>query len=245
MRIFFLGTNGWYDTDTGNTICTLIDADQYYIILDAGNGIYKADKYISRDKPVYLFLSHFHLDHIEGLHVLTKFRFKKLTIIGQPGTKKTINAFLDKKFSVPLSKLTYDCKAIDVNEGWHDEPFRFQCLKLKHVTKCFGFRFEIEGKAISYCTDTGYCDNAVKLSKNTDLLISECAFLGKPDPFWPHLNPELAAKLAREANVKKLVLTHFDANEYLTMRQREQAESRSRKIFKRTTAAVDGTLIKI
>jgi ribonuclease BN (tRNA processing enzyme) len=24
MKIVFLGTNGWYDTSTGNTICTLL-----------------------------------------------------------------------------------------------------------------------------------------------------------------------------------------------------------------------------
>lgn len=54
MRIIFLGTNGWYDTDTGNTTCALIDTKSCYIILDAGNGIYKADKYIKENKPVYL-----------------------------------------------------------------------------------------------------------------------------------------------------------------------------------------------
>ena len=86
MKVIFLGTNGWYDTDTGNTICTLINSEKYHIILDAGNGIYKADRYIHDDLPVYLFLSHFHLDHIEGLHVLNKFRFSQgLRIFGQKG----------------------------------------------------------------------------------------------------------------------------------------------------------------
>ncbi|WP_394354103.1 MBL fold metallo-hydrolase [Methanothrix sp.] len=75
MEIIFLGTNGWYDSDTGNTICTLINSDKYHIILDAGNGISKADQHIDDDLPVYLFLSHFHLDHIEGLHILNKVSF--------------------------------------------------------------------------------------------------------------------------------------------------------------------------
>lgn len=43
MRIIFLGTNGWYDTQTGNTICILMESNDYYFILDAGNGLYKAD----------------------------------------------------------------------------------------------------------------------------------------------------------------------------------------------------------
>ena len=65
-KIIFLGTNGWYDTDTGNTICILIDSPLFTIILDAGNGIAKLDRYADFNKPAYLFLSHFHLDHIAG-----------------------------------------------------------------------------------------------------------------------------------------------------------------------------------
>jgi len=49
MQVIFLGTNGWYDSPTGNTICTLINSDKYHIILDAGNGLYKADRYIKDD----------------------------------------------------------------------------------------------------------------------------------------------------------------------------------------------------
>lgn len=73
MRIIFLGTNGWYDTSAGNTVCTLIIAKDFYIILDAGNGLYKIDRHITNGNPVFLFLSHFHLDHIIGLHILNKF----------------------------------------------------------------------------------------------------------------------------------------------------------------------------
>jgi len=51
FSIHFLGTNGWYDTDTGNTICILIDTEEYGIILDAGNGIYKLDTLTSLNKP--------------------------------------------------------------------------------------------------------------------------------------------------------------------------------------------------
>ncbi len=54
MKIVFLGTNGWYDTDTGNTICTLTETTRNYILLDAGNGIYKAERHIYAHK-IFLF----------------------------------------------------------------------------------------------------------------------------------------------------------------------------------------------
>lgn len=77
MKVTFLGTNGWYDTVTGNTCSVLVQSAEYDIIFDAGNGIAKADRYITQKKPVYLFLSHFHIDHIAGLHTLCKFRLRK------------------------------------------------------------------------------------------------------------------------------------------------------------------------
>ena len=93
IKVIFLGTNGWYDTKTGNTICTLIETEDYFIILDAGNGLHKIDQYITSTskKPIYLFLSHFHLDHIVGLHILSKFNFSQgIRTYGQMGTKNIL-----------------------------------------------------------------------------------------------------------------------------------------------------------
>ena len=78
MKVTFLGTNGWYDTVTGNTCSVLIQSKEIDIILDAGNGIAKADHYITQDKPACLFISHFHIDHITGLHTLVKFKFPRV-----------------------------------------------------------------------------------------------------------------------------------------------------------------------
>ena len=80
MKIIFLGTNGWYDTSLGNTICTLIKTQDFHIILDAGNGLYKIDRHIIDEKPVFLFLSHFHLDHIIGLHILNPEKAAELAL---------------------------------------------------------------------------------------------------------------------------------------------------------------------
>ena len=246
MKITFLGTNGWFDTDCGNTICTLIETKTAYIILDAGNGIHKANRYIKKNMPVYLFLSHFHIDHIEGLHILAKFNFKSLEIVGQTGTKTAIKEFLAPKYSIPVDKLPFPCNVISVKEGWHKSPLKFQALKLVHASKCFGYRFEIEGRAISYCTDTGYCKNSEELSRNADRIISECAMLsGQTSNSWPHMNPQLAAKLAVESKAKTLALTHFDAALYTTMAKREKAQVQAQKIFPNTFSAYDGLRVVI
>lgn len=89
MKINFLGTNGWYSSPTGDTPCILIDSKNYYIVLDAGNGIYKLDNFIKEDKPILLLISHFHLDHTSGLHTLVKFNCKQgIDIYVAEGRKK-------------------------------------------------------------------------------------------------------------------------------------------------------------
>jgi ribonuclease BN (tRNA processing enzyme) len=156
MEITFLGTNGWYDTGTGNTPCVLIRSSAYDILLDAGNGIYKAEEYGLGDRPVHLFLSHFHLDHIEGLHILAKFRFRKgLTIHGQPGTREILDSLMRQPFTMPLSLLSYPVDIAEHAEGRHDVPFPVESRYLIHPAPCFGYRFELEDGIIAYCTDTG------------------------------------------------------------------------------------------
>jgi ribonuclease BN (tRNA processing enzyme) len=224
MQIIFLGTNGWYDSPTGNTICTLINSDKYHIILDAGNGLYKADRYIKDDLPVFLFLSHFHLDHIEGLHVLSKFRFKSLTVFGQKGTKAALHTIINEPFTVPLEKLPYPVELRELSPGPYKLPFALDCRFLVHASPCMGFRFDLDGKIITYCPDTGVCENAVLLAADADLLIAECAHLpGEENPAWPHLNPAAAAAIARRAKATRLALTHFDAGRYTSLEMRREA----------------------
>ncbi len=176
MEIIFLGTNGWYDSDTGNTICTLINSDKYHIILDAGNGISRADQYIDDDLPVYLFLSHFHLDHIEGLHILNKFHFSQgLKIFGQKGTRDVLNTIVNDPFTVPLKKLPYPVEVGELLPGPYKMPFALECEFLLHASPTLGYRFDLEGKIIAYCPDTGVCEGAVHLAGDSDLLIAECS----------------------------------------------------------------------
>ncbi|MDA8077525.1 MAG: MBL fold metallo-hydrolase [Nitrospiraceae bacterium] len=247
MKITFLGTNGWYDTPTGNTICILITTKDHDIILDAGNGIYKADRYVDGSRPVYLFLSHFHLDHITGLHILGKFRFNKgLYICGQAGTKGILDSIIAHPFSMPLSMLPYETKIIELPRDAEQAPFSMSTLPLVHASPTIGFRFEIDGCIVAYCPDTGYCENAVELARKADLVITECAFpAGRESDVWPHLNPESAARIARDAGAGRLGLVHFDASLYRTEASRREAEKAARLIFPDTFSAFDDMMIEV
>ena len=207
----------------------------------------KLDWYINDEKPVYLFLSHFHLDHICGLHILNKFSFSHgLHIFGQKGTGKILNTFVNEPFTMPLGKLPFNINIIEVPDQIKDLPFQTNVLNMKHSSSTLGIRIVVENRIIVYCPDTGYCDNAVQLAENADLLLAECAYSpGQVDDNWPHLNPESAARIAVESNAKKLILVHFDANNYQTFDDRRKAEDIAISKFPASFAGFDGMKIEL
>jgi len=247
MQVTFLGTNGWYDSATGNTCSALVRTERYDILFDAGNGIAKADRYISQKKPVYLFLSHFHIDHIAGLHILVKFRFRQgLTICSHTGSRALLDRFVAEPFTVPLNQVPYPITVKELDEGENSIPFSVESLPLVHPVPCFGYRVTIDGKVIAYCTDTGVCDNAIRLGRGADLLIIECSLRpGELSPGWPHLNPEDAVGIARKSGAKHLALTHFGAENYKTLAAREEMQNLFEPDCPGLVAATDGTTIEI
>jgi ribonuclease BN (tRNA processing enzyme) len=246
MKVVFLGTNGWYSTNSGNTSCVLIDSEKYYVVLDSGDGIYKLKEYVRAEKPIIIFLSHLHLDHIIGFHVFGKFRFNQnIEVYGYEGTKKGLQ-IICHPYTAPFSELPLKIEAYDLKEGRHCRPFPFTCKLLVHADPCLGYRLELDDRVIVYCTDTGICKSVYELSENADLLISECSLKeGQVETGWSHLRPEDAAGIARDSRADRLVLTHFDASIYKSVGERKHAEAVARKLFQKTIAAFDGLEVEI
>lgn len=245
FRVNFLGTNGWFDTKVANTICTFIETRQCYIVLDAGYGFHKLDKYIKGNKPVYLFLSHLHLDHIVGLHTLPKFCFPQgIDIFVPKGELRFIKAFINAPYTLSLHQLSTKIRLHELTAAGAGNTallgFDLKYRRLRHQVICYGYRFYLENKIISYCTDTGICPAIKFLAKDADVFISECSYRPKEDVSRAfHLNPQAAADIAVVSGAKKLALTHFDAWRYPDLESRKEAELTAKRIFKNTFVAYD------
>jgi len=246
MKVTFLGTNGWYDTPTGNTPCVFVETENEYIIFDAGFGFYKARHLVTSGKPVFLFLSHLHLDHLIGLHTLPLFKLPQgIDLFVPKGMGKTLKNFLRRPLTSSLMLLPTKIRIREITPKTQ-LPFAFEMKPLRHSVPCYGYRLELGGGTISYCTDTGLCANLKRLARAADLLITECAM--KPGDTAPnifHITPETAAGVAVSAGVKKLALFHFDPAKYPAPEHRKEAEKAARKAFVDSIAANDGTEIII
>lgn len=245
MKIVFLGTNGWFTTPTGNTPSVFVDSQDHYVIFDAGNGLYKIDQYITEEKPISLFISHFHIDHVSGLHTLSKFKFSQgIDIYVAEGRKKDFQTLVNPPFTSP--KPPVRIRVNELSEGKHQIPFEVEVIEQFHAYKDSGFRVTLEEKVIAYSGDCGISDSSIILAKDADLLIHECSFKANHPPSnWGHVGPIEAATLAKGAGVKKLILNHFDASLYTTLNDRKEAEKEAQAIFPNTIAATDDLIVTL
>ena len=87
--------------------------------------------------------------------------------------------------------------------------------------------------------DTALTENCHKISKNSDLVISECVYLNDEKELaklHEHLTAEQAGEIGKRANAKKLYLSHlsqrYDGNEKMILKE-------AKKKFKNTFIAED------
>ncbi len=77
---------------------------------------------------------------------------------------------------------------------------------VNHIAGSLAYRVEAAGRALVYSGDTDVSDSLVELARGADLLILECA---NPFKVPGHLSPAEAGRLAAQAGVPRLLLTHF------------------------------------
>ncbi len=113
---------------------------------------------------------------------------------------------------------------------------------IKYKGKTFNVKslsYSQPGKIISIILDTKLNPNCYKSAKQADLLIAESTYSNKETDLassYKHLTSQQAAKIAKQAKVKKLVLTHisqrYDHKEKIILNE-------AKKIFKNVSIAED------
>lgn len=97
---------------------------------------------------------------------------------------------------------------------------------------------ERPGQSFAFIMDTRPCENAIKLARNVDMLVTEATFLDAEETQaheYMHLTARQAAIIAREAGAKKLILSHF-SQRYANLHDHL---AQAREIFPETCVAHD------
>ncbi len=140
--------------------------------------------------------------------------------------KRNVNVSYTKKFGLtrhPILKELQEGRSI---------TWKGQKIKMEDATTLK------KGKKISFILDTGYTKSAVELAEGADLLICEATHLEElkeKTEEYKHLTTKQAAGIAKEANVKKLIITHFSQR----YKDLKKLEKEAKDEFKETIAAKD------
>lgn len=127
----------------------------------------------------------------------------------------------------PIYKRIKNGEAIHLEDGRTLEPHDFLGQPKK-------------GRIVAILGDTRYCENAVSLAKNADLLIHEATFSKGESELaheYFHSTTQQAAEVARRANVNQLCLTHISAR-YDRLAWKDLVEE-AKKIFPNTDISED------
>lgn len=188
------------------------------ILVDPSSGsLHRAERYGIKIKNVsHVFISHFHLDHIGDIAPLLfarknpiYFEAEKLTLIGPPGLKQFYRKLVDLHGNmVRLASSNLEIREIGT-ERLKFSNWAVRSLPVVHTKNSVGYRFvDSTGTVFTYSGDTDYCPALIKLSTNADAALIEAA---QPSQLKikGHLTPQLAGKIAQEAGVRRLVITHL------------------------------------
>lgn len=202
MELLVLGCDGTYPGAGGATSGYLLGTGYGHALLDCGSGV--LSKLMDRMDPAELsavVLTHWHFDHMADLPVLRYYlmtRGKSLPLYA-PLEEGSLSQWVQgPEFEIN-----------DIRDGVRFGDIVMTAAPTKHPVPAYALRFQQGDKALVYTGDSAPHDPLIDLSKGADLLIADASCLHRDwHAHFPHMSALQAAELARDAGVKRLLLTH-------------------------------------
>lgn len=218
----------------GNTSCVEMRVGGQRLVFDGGTGLRVLGQTLLAELPVqaHMFFTHSHWDHIQGFpfFIPAFIRGNQFTIYGSIAPngstieQRLNDQMLHPNFPVPLQIMgsNLEFKDLEVGEAIHIQDVVVESALLNHPGEAVGYRVNWQGYAAAYITDTEHFpdrldENVLWLARNADVMIYDSTYTDAEyycertsKVGWGHSTWQEAVKIARAANVKKLVIFHHD-----------------------------------
>jgi len=235
-----LGTQSPYAKENNACPSFLISDKVNNLLLDCGSGSHRFFNMNNLDN-LGIVISHLHRDHYNDLY---NYMYSSLVMKNHNKLHKPITIYLPSKpveifQDIKNEKLTFSVvNEIDSNKRYTFNGYKIEFMQIIHSADVLSYAIKVttKNKVIVYTGDCSYKSkqDIVHFAKNADILICESSFLvshGFPKE-CNHLTALQAGEISKDANVKKLILTHFwpeeDTANYL---------NEARQVFKNTYIA--------
>src|SRR5690349_12481157 len=240
----------------GNTSCVTAElSDGTLIVFDAGTGIRNLGMHLVGGGPheIHLCLSHFHLDHVEGIGFFAPIfdPRTRLHIWGPPSTERSLEERIALYLSPPvfplaLSEIPAQIEFHDVpDEGWRIGGGHVLATEVSHPGTTLGYRLSENGSVFAYLPDhepavgipleslspdwmSGFAIAAGATALVHDAQYSEDEYPSKVG--WGHSSVADAVVFATRATVGQLLLFHHDPVH--DDRELEALQERARELWK-------------
>jgi ribonuclease BN (tRNA processing enzyme) len=219
IHITILGSGTCVPSLSRSACSVLLEINHHKILIDSGPGTTRRllERGFTINQLTHIFYSHFHPDHISEITSIlfsSKYsglqRKKPLTITAGKG----FLSFYEKLTTVfgrwiQLDELILDEMNLSTIDHRVFDHFRVKTIPTNHNPESLAYRFtSMSGASVVYSGDTDDCEQLVQIANKANLFICESAM---PDDkkVGGHLTPSLAGRIARDAGVDQLILTHL------------------------------------
>jgi len=215
MNLLVLGSGTCVPSTERNAPGYHVRASGKDILVDCGSGTLRqlvraGRSYMALDAVL---VTHLHPDHISDLLALThalKYtpgltRKKNLLLI----SPADIGGYFHQAiYSVLSPPETFRLEFLDTEQPTDLGDCRITACPTSHSGKSAAFRIASAQGSVVFTGDTDYDPALVGFCQGTDILVADCSF---PDAMKlpGHMIPRECGRLAREAEVKRLLLSHL------------------------------------
>lgn len=247
MKLKVLGTQSPYNTMGHNCPGFLIYNESTKLMLDCGSGSHSLLNFPNDLDNLSVILSHLHRDHYNDIYNL---QYSSFVFHNQKRIEMPISIYMPTTPNKIYGDIANESNAfaryniIDESSVLNIGDMSISFCKMNHPVETYAVKVINAGRTIVYTSDTSFSvkDKLIEFAHNVDLLICESSLLksyGFPE-INSHLTAEQAAIIAKSANVKSLMLTHFWPEELP-----ESFVNEAKKVFLNVIAAEEGMIIDL